>query len=199
MKEVFIIILLFFMAERSFAEEETLLNGDTKISFFGGPVWKLTNLNGDTRVLTGVRGGWIINRSFVIGLGGYGMMSGFNMHGHRTFNNHDHGHKLGYGGLEIEYINNSDKLIHYSLYALIGSGGARFDDMHVDEDLDHAHNTDTIFVFEPALNGIVNINKWFRLGAGVSYRMISGVDTYNKDSSDIGGFYGIVTFKFGKF
>jgi len=191
------------MASMSYAEEETLLNGVTDSGYFAGPVWKMTRYNGDMDVLFGGRVGWIINHTYSIGIGGYGMMSGFRMpmHGHGFSDGHDHGNKLSYGGVEIEYIRNSDKLVHYSFSALLGAGSLGIDEHQANEEeyLDHEHYTDTAFVFEPSVNGIVNINPWFRLGVGVSYRFVNGFDTIGIDLSDAGGSAITLTLKFGRF
>ncbi len=191
------------MASISYAEEETLLNGVTDSGYFAGPVWKMTRYNGDMDVLLGGHAGWIINHTYSVGIGGYGMMSGFRMpmHGHGSFDDHDHGNKLSYGGVEFEYIWNSDKLMHYSFSALLGAGSLGIDDHQgiEEEYLDHEHYTDTVFVFEPSVNGIVNINPWFRLGVGVSYRLVNGSDTIGIDSSDAGGAAMTLTLKFGTF
>ena len=129
------------------------------------------------------------------------MMSDFNMHGHGSFNNHDHGNKLGYGGLEFEYIMNSDKLFHYSLSTLLGAGRLG-EDNHQDNEggfFDHDHHSDTVLVIEPSVNGILNINPWFRLSAGISYLFINGADTVDVNSNDAGGPAVALIFKFGRF
>ncbi len=191
------------MASESCAEEETLLDSNIESGYYAGPVWKLTQYNGEFDTLVGGRAGWIINHSFAVGVGGYGMMSGFHMHGHGhgSFDDHDHGNKLRYGGLELEYIRNSDKLLHYSLSALLGAGSLGVDEHHNNDDIyyKHDHHSDTVFVFEPSVNWIVNINPWFRLGTGISYRFVNGANISGVDSNDVGGPAATLTFKFGKF
>ncbi len=190
-----------FMASISFAEEETLLNSKIESGYYAGPVWKITRYNGEFEALFGGRGGLIINRSFAFGIAGYGMMSGMHMHGHDFFDDHDHGNTLSYGGLEFEYIRNSDKLLHFSLATLLGAGSLGEEEHHDDEDdfLEHDHHSDTVFVFEPSVNGIVNINHWFRLSAGISYRFVNGIDTVGIESNDAGGPAATLMFKFGRF
>ena len=208
MKLITIAIAFCIMASLSFADEETLLNSDIEIGYFAGPVMKLTQFNGESEVLSGGRGGLIFNRSFIIGLGGYGMMSGFHMPMHRGghgshgdhFNN-DHGNRLRYGGLEFEYIRNSNKLLHYSLSALLGAGSTGVDEHPYDEngDIEHDHDSDTDFVFEPSVTGMININQWFRLGIGLSYLFSSGMNTSEVDSADFGGPAATLMLKFGRF
>ena len=120
---------------------------------------------------------------------------------HGFVDNHDHGHKFGYGGLEFEYILDSDKLLHYSFSALLGVGSLG-EDEHLDDEDDfykYDHQFDTVFVFEPSVSGIVNINPWFRLGVDISYIFVNGTKTIGMDSNDVGGPAAALTFKFGKF
>ncbi|NIN69246.1 MAG: hypothetical protein GTO63_32105, partial [Anaerolineae bacterium] len=56
-------------------EPETLIEGDVRHGGFGGPVVKFTEVNNEFGVLVGGRGGWIINDSFVLGAGGYGLVT----------------------------------------------------------------------------------------------------------------------------
>ena len=112
-------------------------------------------------------------------------------------------HHFGYDPLdeELEYIRNSDKLLHYSLSALLGAGSLGVDEHQNNDDSynEHDHHSDTVFVFEPSMNGIVNINPWFRLGAGISYRFVNGANIIDVDSNDVGGPAATLIFKFGKF
>ena len=182
-------------------EEETLLNSNLESGYYAGPVWKLTQFTGEFDALMGGRAGWIINRTFAVGVSGYGMMSGMHMHGHDFFDDHDHGNTLSYGGLEFEYIRNSDKLLHYSFAAFFGVGSLGIDEYQNDENdiLEHDHHSDTVLIFEPSLNGIVNITPWFRLGAGISWLFVNGAADIGVDSNDAGGPAATLTFKLGRF
>jgi hypothetical protein len=57
------------------------------------------------------------------------------------------------------------------------------------------------FVIEPAANVEVNILKWLRLGVGVGYRIVTGIDTNINgrvyDNSTVSGIFGVGTIKFG--
>ena len=78
-------------------------------------------------------------------------------------------------GLELEYILNTNSLVHYSLYTLIGGGAAKYvkDVGPVTQSNEQAGETSFMFVLEPAINGELNITNWFRFNAGVSYRQTS--------------------------
>lgn len=199
------IILTFIISCAAFAQEETLLQKD-KITHggFGGPVVKYTQIKGDPAVLVGGRGGWIINHSFIIGGGGYGLVN--NIDANNPFINYYWGVRpylnFGYGGLELEYIIQSDRLIHYSVCTLIGGGGVSYRRSLIEDnnwDDDWSSPNDAFFVFEPSFNVEVNIISFMRVNAGVSYRFISGANFDDLRNSDLAGPSVMLTFKFGKF
>jgi hypothetical protein len=171
------------------AQEETLLTGGIRSGGFGGPVVKFSQVNDSFGLFVGGRGGWIINSTFVIGGGGYGLANDVvpddSSSPFDPFRRID----MGYGGLELEYIGLSNRLIHYSVYVLIGGGGVSY--------LDPI--SDSFFVLEPAVNVEVNLVSWFRLNGGVGYRYVTGVDGPELTNSDLSAFAGSLTFKFGKF
>lgn len=197
-----ILVITIISAAYIYAQEETLIgNGEVANGGFGGPVVKYTQIKGEPAVLVGGRGGWIINHSFVIGGGGYGLVNSIeadnetiaSAFGSKPYIN------FGYGGFEMEYIINSDKIIHFSVAALIGGGGVSYrNDLWNDhEDWDSPH--DAFFVFEPSANIELNIISFFRINAGVSYRFISGANLDDLQNSDLAGPAASLTLKFGSF
>lgn len=201
-----IITLIIVLFSQAAAQEQTLL-GDGEISNggFGGPVVKYVQIKGESGVLVGGRGGWIINHSFVLGGGGYGLVNNIkagippviDIYG----NTHDAYINFGYGGVELEYIIQSDRVLHFSVYSLIGAGSISFRNEQWNDHHDGDWNTaeDAFFVFEPAVNAELNVVSFMRISAGLSYRVISGVELDNMSNSDFAGFSGTLTFKFGSF
>lgn len=182
-------------------EIQTLFGGDVSHGGFGAPVVKFSDAGGDLGVWVGGRGGWIINfdrnHAISIGGGGYGLATE-----HRVPDpdfgepDTDYYAMTGYGGFEIEYTNRSYQVAHLTLSALIGAGGlmARERDF---TDVDRHY--DSYFVFEPGVNMEVNVTHFFRVAAGISYRLTSGIDNAGFTDSDFTGLNGNITFKFGKF
>jgi hypothetical protein len=176
-------------------DEETLISGKIESGGFGALVWKLTEINGETAIMGGGRGGWIINHTFVIGAGGYGLVNNMEPRG-------IHFEKylvleLGYGGLEFEYIANSQRLIHYSIYTLIGGGNVTYRER--DRPYEEAYVADGFFVAEPGVSFELNVTKFFRVGLGTSYRYINGVNLEGTSNSELQGLSANLTLKFGKF
>ncbi len=198
MKKLVIVFVLIFCSF-NYAQEETLLGtGEIDHGGFGGPVVKFTSINDQFGVLVGGRGGWIINHSFVIGGGGYGLVN--EVEGTQLLNERKMFLNFGYGGFEMEYIMNWEKIAHSSVYLLIGGGGVNHRDRTREMDWNWDNDeTDVFFVIEPAVNFELNIVSFFRLGIGASYRFISGVDDSGLTDKDLSGPSAMLTFKFGKF
>jgi len=195
MKTFALVTALLLIALPVLAQEETLISGKIESGGFGGPVVKFGVFNGETGILVGGRGGWIINHTFILGGGGYGLTNNVNAkmlgpNGERYVN-------FGYGGLELEYIPQSDKLVHLSFMMLIGGGGVGWRD----EDMAVGHNSasDAFFIVEPAVNATLNVTPFFRISAGASFRMITGVNSSVSSNASLGGPSGILTFRFGTF
>ena len=49
------------------ARADTLISGDIEHGGFGGPIFRITSLNGQTVALSGGRGAWLVNSMFSIG------------------------------------------------------------------------------------------------------------------------------------
>jgi hypothetical protein len=205
-----LLLLLFILPVLAHAQEETLLSGEVHHGGFGGPVLKMTRINGEDALLVGGRGGWIINHTFVIGAGGYGLVSDVRPKTPGFLN--ENLLMLGYGGLELEYIAASDKVVHLSFPVLIGAGalGYRYgqfgNDMNLDFNFDRKF--DTFFVIEPGANLELNVVSFFRITAGASYRHVTGVSAPTDplgiqrpltSNTELRGFSWNLGFKFGAF
>lgn len=201
-----IITIIILTAIQVTAQEQTLLgSGEISNGGFGGPVIKYTSIKGETGILVGGRGGWIINHSFVIGGGGYGLVNNIKalmpVHIDQFGRLHTPYINFGYGGVELEYIIQSDRLLHFSLYTLIGGGTISYRDGLWGDNNSGEWDTpeDAFFVLEPQINVELNVVSFMRINAGAGYRFISGVELNNLDNGDFSGFSGGLTLKFGSF
>ena len=203
MRDLAVIVMLFTLAVNVAAQEEqTIFKGEVESGgLFGGPVVKFTSINDQSAVMVGGRGGWVINHSFVIGGGGYGVVTEVDAPAGVMPEEGPLDIELGYGGFELEYIIRPNSLAHFSVYTFIGCGSARYvkDVGPVTESNEQVGESDLVFVLEPALNGELNVTKWFRLNAGVSYRLVNGIDLEGLKDSDFSGMAATLTLKFGTF
>ncbi|UCD37308.1 MAG: hypothetical protein JSW54_10805 [Fidelibacterota bacterium] len=177
------------------AQEETLMGGELSHGGFGGPVLKITQINEELGLLTGGRGAWIVGHMITIGGGGYTLINDIEVTSVADAPNL----RFEYGGFEMGFIIASDKLLHFSVNSLFGTGtvGHRWGEGDGDWD---AADTDHFFVLEPSANVIVNVAKFFRIGLGASYRYVTGVDDFGDISdADLSGVSAVVTLKFGSF
>lgn len=191
-----VLVLTGLLAAPAFGRDETLISGPVVHGGFGGPSIKVTGINGKAGVLVGGYGGWFINHAFLIGGGGYGLVSEIKAPVEDSAGNNFY-YKLGYGGLFFEYVNNSHKLFHYTINTLIGTGeltysarkGTTFD----------KYPDDTFFVFEPSFNVELNVTTYCRVALGVSYRYIDGLDIAETTAEDLSALSANLNFKFGSF
>jgi hypothetical protein len=98
---------------------------------------------------------------------------------------------FGYGGLELEYINRPGKLLHFTLYGLVGAGGVTLPTV--------LSEGDAVFVAEPKANLILNVAPVMRIGVGAGYRWVTGTNSIYYDSSDLSAGTIDLTLFFGKF
>lgn len=189
-----------------FAAENTLFTPGDSLTHggFGAPVVKMSQVDGHGRLLVGGEGGWIINHGFYLGLGGYGMVEGITTdsispEGDRQYM------QMGYGGILTGYTFQSDALFHLGIQQLLGAGGMtltdrRWGEKH-DKDYDEDRGDDQVFfVWEPQLNGELNVTRWMRVAVGAGYRLTWLPEkSFGFADNDLGGPVASLALKFGKF
>ncbi len=220
----FLFLLTFAIAANSQelqdnAKSATLFDGNIRSGGYGAFDLRISSVNvneaNNTAVFIGGRGGWIINSTFSIGGGGYGMVSKYTVdefvapESFATENYETPTFQVGYGGLFLEYTHNSNDLIHLTLNTLVGAGGASYASQKVDSDnKDNAidfgddsyqHETSAFFVLEPGATLELNILPFFRISTGISYRFVSGLNLSQTQNKDLKGISYTLAFKFGKF
>ena len=134
--------------------------GGTVVSgWFVSPTFGTTGWGGALAYSPGLRGGIYLNRRLAIGLAVNGLA---NSDSHLGKN--EGGNFGTYGGLLLQYIVHSDRLIHLTFESTIGDGRWCVSD----------NNNDCVgkqfIVFEPAANLEVNIARHVRFSTGVGYR-----------------------------
>jgi hypothetical protein len=193
MKACAVLILILALAAPALARDETLLGDDIENGGYGALVVKYGKVMGRDGFFVGGQGGWIINHALVIGAGGYGLVSQIDF-------DEDYCSYLGlgYGGLLLEYIISSNKLVHVSVQTLIGAGGiGHSQDWYCEEWSDY--EGDAFFALEPGANLELNLHKIARVAIGGTYLYVSGVRYRNVCDSDLSGFMAQFMIKFGSF
>jgi hypothetical protein len=169
-------------------QQQTLVTGSMESGGMGAPVVKFSEVAGQFALFLGGRGGWIINHTFLIGGGGYGLANDIDLDGLPPRRDLE----FGYGGLDLEYINSSNNLIHFTIQGLVGGGG-------LTSQVQNFYESEAVFVLEGGANLMLNVTPYFRMGIGGGYRWVTDVDIRAVSSAAMSSGYGSLTFKFGKF
>ncbi|MBP7461471.1 MAG: hypothetical protein KBA26_09290 [Candidatus Delongbacteria bacterium] len=165
---------------------------------YGGISFQMASINDETGFLVGGYGGWLINHTFMMGIGGYGLVN--DVIDDRTILYYDKKMNFGYGGFMMEWICQYKKLIHPTVSCLIGGGAVSTNDlMGVHLDWDNDWDEQSFFVVEPAIHLQLNVARYVRANIGASYRYVSSFDHDGIDQKDVSGFNGRISFLFGKF
>ncbi len=189
-----IALLAFVLAPAAFAGDDeaprTLFSvADLRFSGHGGPVLRGTTLGGEPAFLAGGRGGLIVNDSLSLGFGGCG--TGYT-EAKAVFEGEEKRIGLGYGGFMAEYYFFPKELVFFSVGCLAGAGS-------VSDFYYRADDESAFFILEPEANVYLNVTRFFRLGAGVTYRYTNGLDLEGFDDEDMRGLSGSLLFDFGWF
>ena len=192
MKKYFLVLIVMIIAVPISlqASESTLISGEIESGGFGGPVVKLTRINGDFTAMIGGRGAWIINNTIAIGGGGY--IGATNLG--KVIEGQSYDIILSYIGADLEVIFYSDRILHFTVDTLIGGGSLVYNTGGSSAD------DDSFFVIEPTVNLELNIATWARLCTGLGYRLTIGCDDLQDISDrDVSGLTASIMIKFGKF
>lgn len=196
-----------FAQSNTNGETETLFGGDNvHTGGYGGVEVKSGIVNGLWGLFVGGKGGAIYNKVISLGAAGYALTSNHNINGFMVDGVQTPALlRTGYGGLYVEYINSSDKLIHITLNTLVGAGWAgitkpfnKINKHNSDED-SWVYENGVYFIVEPGVNIDMNITSFMRIGIGGSYRIVQGLDMPIIRDADLSGLTTSITFKFGKF
>lgn len=202
MKKLFISSVFILSAIIAFAQDdsqqETLVKGFevTSAGGYGGPSLRTSSIGGDFALFFGGYGGVFINKKWMFGGGGYGMITQLDVPPAAANGNTGRHFDIGYGGFLTEYILRSDQMLHLTAQLLIGGGGVSQD---IEGEADLSNTGSNFFVFEPGAGVELNITDFFRLNGGITYRLASGSDTEGITDSDLSSMTFFLNFKFGYF
>ena len=172
----------------------TLFKSDVKVSELWVPEVKLNSIQGDIGTLIGFYGGALINRTFLLGIAG-----GVNL-GHPRVN-------YGYFGGIGQFIYKPENLVHGSGQLVLAYGSTKDYENPKSGLLDNFWNISGahFFVMEPGVNLELNLSKKLTLVAGISYRVVSGLNENDENVSithvtnkDLSGINFNIGLKFGK-
>lgn len=197
MKKAILSISIIMISLSSFSQDDfqTIFGNEVSISGFGGPFMSFTSMNDEFAHMMGGGGGVILSKTFFFG--GFGMGS-TTMHYFDYTNPNtnavftDMELDLGYGGLYFGYIIAPNRPIHPAVYLQTGWGEVSLGD-------DQNKISDNVFVLNPSLQLEMNMTSFFRIGVGVNYQYVSGVNINGLEDEDFSYPGAFLSFKFGWF
>ena len=168
-------------------------NRDLRISGMGGPFMQFTAVAGEFAHMMGGGGAVLLNDFH---FGGYGLGLTNAIPDFVNGNTNDR-LSLGHGGFWLGYAFFGEKPIHINFSTLIGwceIGIMQYDEYY-------PFLRDKVFALVPIIEVELNLTKYFRIGAGATYNLITGVDEqlHGYKTSDISSPGGFLSFKFGWF
>ncbi len=194
---------------KEITEDRTVFQGIKSFGGFIGLTAKTGDINGQSALLVGGELSAVFSSQLNIGFAGYGLTTNVESDSYdedgKKYNIH-----MGYGGLLIEPVIASKRMIHFTVPMVFGVGGAgthrsfqhphEFEDVQDEDRIEYRQfETDVILVAEPGLNMEINLLKNVRLDIGASYRYVYDSQIEQISDQELSGFTGNVSLKLGWF
>ncbi len=212
------VVLLLVLSNALFAQEEevqpennfnTLFGEQITYGGYGALSMGYSQIADYNAFTFGVQGAWVIGHGVAIGFAGRAFITETAI----DIVSYDDWASIGggYGGFFIEPIFFGKQPIHFTTPVIIGMGAVSYGGRTEYEHYDYNENNewDEFFIVEPGIEVELNITRFFRLAAGVSYRFASDVKLVARDfmggeqivlsDSDMNSLNFKLAFKFGKF
>lgn len=160
-----------------------------------------TFFNNQPALMAGGGVSLVFGHSLNLGFAGYGLVSDIHSNTLDSAGNFYH-LQTGFGGLVIEPVLFSKKLVHVTFPVLLGIGGTSLTRESIyDESTynDQWLNPEMYFVARPGVNIEINLLRILRLDMGVNYRFTSGYQMENSTPSMLNGWSGNIGLKIGWF
>lgn len=172
-------------------------DGGVYCAFTGG----YSHIDEEQAILFGARFGWMAGHSIGVGLGATGFINEYHLEpslGDEVFL------AGGYGGLYIEPVILPRIPIHLCFPVLFGAGGISYVSREGYENNNFIEDSEAFLIIEPGAEIELNLTRFFRFSAGVSYRFPSSFDiglagTPGISAGSVKGISYTVALKFGRF
>jgi hypothetical protein len=157
--------------------------------------------------VTGIQGGWVLNRHFVIGGAARGVapLPDVDLQNVPQGTPESANLQFGYTALLLEYIGHPSHLLHYGAELVVGGGDVELvDDSEFEAGIsisDESVDRSGVFAAELGARAELNVATFFRIGLNGGYRRVSAPDLEkaNVSSGDLSAPYGQLSFRFGSF
>lgn len=175
-----------------------------KLGYYISTESAYTQFDGKDVFIAGLSTGVILNHFFSIGLGANGVLNPGNLWYDNIQDSAGAYLYGGYGGVKLEFSVLPAFPVHLNFPVLIGGGGMMYNTwMNHYKDNDNFDGTtlvwDAFFVVEPGVMVELNLVKFVRIDAGISYRYAPDLRLVNTPNGLINNFNAKLSLKFGKF
>jgi hypothetical protein len=162
--------------------------------WYVAPSFGATTLDGRYSSLVGLRGAWVINRQFGIGLAA----NAIDWDAAARIDSPRPNTRVtgGYGGLLLQYVLASEKLVHASFDATLGAGALCYDGT---SDRRSCNEVIGFYAFEPTANVELNVTSFMRVAVGGGYRFTAIDDSTTSYHPTLSGFVARTSLEFGRF
>lgn len=191
MKAVWLLLVGWALCGSARAQQvETVFgNGGARVQgAYGVAAQKFSAIDGQFANLLGGYGGVLLNSSVLIGAGAFALLNGHSIDIEGDANT---SRQLTYIGLVVERTFNSAKAIHFSSNILAGAAVIG-EQNRIPGAGQYTIGSRGALAVEPGMQAEVNLTRWFRAAAGVSYRWVAGESKYSAPAATL-------SLKFGKF
>jgi hypothetical protein len=152
-----------------------------KVSGFGNNFLDLSMVDGHIAYSSGGGGAFLFNYKTFIGAYSHDLATNHSREdiynpATSTVQHINNRIRFNHGGLWVGYIFNPHKLVHWGTSLKVGGGAVSLFDSKIDfRDFDD-HHRDWVGVITPEVDVEINIARWFKINAGLGYRLVYGVD-----------------------
>ena len=157
--------------------------GSSDASYYGGVAVEGAMVDGSLGMLVGLRGGLIANKQLSVGVAG--MMSVLGPELGLTGYRNRRVLTFGWAGPEVEAKVYRVETIDVSVRTLFAAGGLGHNGTYKG---DAYSGTGLFFLFQPGVQASMDLSRYARLVAGLSYRLTAGVAVGGLSSSNMNGF-----------
>ena len=171
-----------------------------------GTTLKVGELNTQDAFWVGGETGVIFGQDLGIGFAGYGMVNSVKSE-NTSSDDKSLYFQSGYGGLLIEPVMFENRVLSVSFPSVLGAGGIaetttfglidQYEDFYLDEG--EILEGDAFWVVEPGAQLNLNVTRWMKINAGITYRKTFGLDLPETGSNQLDGFQSTVSLRLGWF
>lgn len=197
------LVLISLSAKAQDDEMQTLTGSVHHSGGYGALIIRSSSFRDQSLVMAGGRGMWVINRAFGIGFEGNGVVPVNTYEGVDPTGLNDAILVGGYGGLVLEPMLWSNKLVHITFPVSGGAGWIGYvrdwENMNHDPSRNDLYDQDIFWYVEPGASIELNVTRFFRAAIGVSQRFTQGLDLVSTPETGLNKTSFTLCLKFGRF